>query len=105
MQSVIHAALSSSGIPHSLRIAVLLLGLSGASWSQPDSAKADPVNRAPATKPPPDDPQQRRTAVRAALEAQREQKLDNVDPISRGRRQLSPEERQELRQQLRQQRN
>ena len=88
-----------------LPFAVLLLGLSGASWSQADSERAERQNKAHPAKQTSEDPQQRRAAVRAALGQAREQKAVNMDDAPKARRQLTAQERQVLRQQLRQQRN
>lgn len=86
-------------------VAVLLASLSGASWGQADRVRPERPHKARTDKttPPADDPQQRRAAVRAALEAQRESKSSDSETNPRVRRQLSPQERQELRRQLRQQ--
>ncbi len=100
-----YATHSSSRATPFLLVAVMLLGLSGVAWSQTESARVERVNPARPAKQAADDPQRRRAAVRAALEAQREQKSANTETGSRPRRQLSPQERQELREQLRQQRS
>ena len=87
-------------------MAVLLLGLAGTGWSQPNAARGERLNQAhQASKPAPDEQKQRRAAVRAALEAQRGQKAASTETAPRELRQLSAQERQELRQQLREQRN
>ncbi len=75
--------------------------------AQPSRARAEHPDRQPPTaeqKDTPVDPQQRRAAVRAAL-AQREPKADTTEDPIPTRRQLSAQERQDLRQQLRQPRN
>lgn len=90
----------------SLLFAVVLLGSSGASWSQADAARTERLNKAHANQSAAnDESQQRRAALRAALGKAREQKADNTDDASKTRRQLTDQERQVLRQQLRQQRN
>lgn len=88
-----------------LLMGLALLCVAGTSWSQLDSARTEPLSKPPAAKPASDDPQQRRAAVREALEAQREQKSKNSETAPPPKRQLSPQERLELRQQLRQQRS
>ncbi len=94
-----------SNMSKSVVVALLLAGLSCASWGQTERVRPErpPKARAEKTTVTRDDPQQRRAAVRAALEAQREQKPADSDANPRVRRQLSPQERQELRRQLRQQ--
>ena len=90
----------------SLLFAVVLLSSSGASWSQADAARTERLKKAHANQPAAnDESQQRRAALRAALGKAREQKADNTDDASKTRRQLTDQERQVLRQQLRQQRN
>lgn len=81
--------------------ATLLLSLSAPSWSQVDSGRAERSLMARPAKPTTEDPEQRRAAVRAALG--QEQKANTPDEPPKARRQLTPEERQVLRQQLRQQ--
>ena len=85
-------------------MAVVLLGLPGESWSQADSARAERLNKTNPAKQAADDPQQRRAAVRAALGQAREQNANNPDDAIKAKRQLTSQERQVLRQQLRQQR-
>ena len=89
----------------SVVMALLLASLSCASWGQADRVRPEHLHkvRPDKTTTTADDPQQRRAAVRAALEAQREPKAPDNDASPRVRRQLSPQERQELRRQLRQQ--
>ena len=85
-------------------VSVVLLGLSGASWAQMDAVRAEPLNKVlPVVQQATGEPQQRRAAVRAALEASRAPRPTTTDTAPRAKRQLSPKERQELRQQLRQQ--
>jgi TolA-binding protein len=88
-----------------LLIAFVLSGLPGASWSQAESPRAERLNKTNPVKQAADDPQQRRAAVRAALGQAREQKANNPDDAIKARRQLTSQERQVLRQQLRQQRS
>ena len=88
----------------SMLIFIALLSLTGVCGSQPHPARAERPPKTPIAKPAPEDLQQRRAAVREALEAQRAQKPTDAEPTPPGKRQLSPQERQELRQQLRQQR-
>lgn len=105
----------------SLVLALLFAGVSCAGWAQTDRIALERAHQGPADKgsankssadkgrpdktttTTADDLQHRRAAVRAALEAQREQKIPDSDTSPRVRRQLSPQERQELRRQLRQQ--
>ena len=86
-----------------LVLTLLLVSWSCAIGAQTERVRPERVNKAHAEKAVAEDPQQRRAAVRAALEAQREQKPTSGEPTSRAKRQLSPQERQELRRQLRQQ--
>ena len=86
-----------------LVLTLLLVSWSCASGAQTERVRPDRVNKAHTEKAVAEDPQQRRAAVRAALEAQREQKSTSDEPTSRAKRQLSPQERQELRRQLRHQ--
>ena len=81
------------------------VGVAVAQTAYPRTERAHPQRAAQDEKNAKDTPQQRRAAVRAALE-QREAKDQASDerPL-RGLRQLTERERQELRQQLRQQRN
>ena len=84
-------------------MAALLHGLPAKAAPQRDEIPA--AKRAEKTRQiavPPRDNEQRRAAVREALEAQRGEKSGSDELALRGRRQLSPEERKELRQQLRQ---
>ena len=86
-----------------LLLAVLLHGLSAQAGSEVDTAPVpERAHKARQIASAQRDNEQRRAAVRAALEAQRSQKPSSDDPATRGRRQLSAEERKELRQQLRQ---
>lgn len=79
----------------------------GAAWSQAEPAHGERLNKARVAreaKESKDDPQQRRAAVRAALGSAREPAPGIPDDAPKARRQLSAQERQLLRQQLRQQR-
>ena len=109
MWGVSYAALFSTDMSKSLLMAIVLFSFAGVSWPQPDPVRAELPNKAQPVKSEPDDPKQRRAAVRAALEAPRDQKSTNTntntntETTPRALHQLSPQERQELRQQLRQQ--
>ena len=91
----------------SFLLAVFLVCFCMTSWSQADTAHRDrqgTVRNARPANEARDDSQQRREAVRAALAAAREQKSENPADRTPTRRKLSAEERQLLRDQLRQQR-
>lgn len=78
----------------SVLLALVLFCIAAGACAQQVRPRAEHANKQ-------DDPQQRRAAVRAAL-ALRDQKGEEPP---KPRRQLTAQERQELRQQLRQQRN
>ena len=86
---------------------VVLLCAAGVAVAQAENPRKEhtrPQRQVQVDESAKDTPQERRAAVRAALD-QREAKEQGTEvQHTRVRRQLSPQERQELRQQLRQQR-
>ncbi len=92
----------------SLLLIVMLLCAAGVATAQTAHPRAEhgrQQREAQDDKDVQDSPQQRRAAVRAALEQRESKNTSSEERPSRARRQLTPQERQELRQQLRQQRN
>ena len=84
-----------------------LMALCGTGWSKVDFERANSPSDVDTAKPGVGDPQQRRNAMRAALRQLQEQKPNPPDGVpqdmSKSRRPLNAQERQLLRQQLRQQ--